>query len=389
MNSAKLSVAITSIILVASVLGASFFMTRSASKKESHETVPVRIEQSMTVAQFGALNGLDNQTLKQIFTLSSKEDLEKPVVSFALTPEEIIRKTDTVKVLGDEDATKDWNKIPLKFGLWFSILGLAFFLIRTGRLAPNGRKGLYLLGTVLFGVLLGADPSPMGPIKDAIALYGEKGVVFMPRMIALTIFLLLTVLANKFICSWGCQFGTLQDLLFRLNRNKKDNHGIIPQYRIPFAVSNTIRVLFFIAFTSIALSAGMDIIEPIDPFRIYKPAMVTTMGWTLLVFLLGSSLVIYRPWCHLLCPFGLVGWLFEKISIFKIRVDRAACIGCEACSRACPSPVMEAILSGKNTIPDCFSCGTCISACPTGAISLSAGKREIPATDAFTDKKEG
>ncbi len=113
-------------------------------------------------------------------------------------------------------------------------------------------------------------------------------------------------------------------------------------------------MLFFIAFTSLALTAGLDIIEPIDPFRIYKPSMVTAMGWGLLALLLGLSLVIYRPWCHLLCPFGLVGWLFEKISIFKIRVDRAACIGCEACSRACPSSAMEAILSGKKPYQTVF-----------------------------------
>ncbi len=75
----------TSITLIVSVLGASLFMTYSTKKKESHETAPVRVEQSMTVARFGKLNGLDNQTLKQIFTLSSKEDLEKPsVCSFLL-----------------------------------------------------------------------------------------------------------------------------------------------------------------------------------------------------------------------------------------------------------------------------------------------------------------
>ncbi len=69
----------------------------------------------------------------------------------------------------------------------------------------------------------------MGTIKDAIALFGAKGVIFPPRMIALTVFLLLVVLANKFICAWGCQVGTLQDLIFRLNRNKLDTKGSLRQ----------------------------------------------------------------------------------------------------------------------------------------------------------------
>lgn len=85
----------------------------------------------------------------------------------------------------------------------------------------------------------------MGTIKDAITLYASKGVIFPPRMIALTVFLLMVLVANKFICSWGCQAGVLQDLVFRLNRNNKDTKGIIRQYKPSFLVTNSFRILFF------------------------------------------------------------------------------------------------------------------------------------------------
>jgi polyferredoxin len=38
------------------------------------------------------------------------------------------------------------------------------------------------------------------------------------------------------------------------------------------------------------------------------------------------SLFIYRPWCYFFCPFGLDGWMAEKISLFKIKVDYDKCI---------------------------------------------------------------
>lgn len=113
-------------------------------------------------------------------------------------------------------------------------LSTVFVLMRRKTVTAGVRKGLYLAAAAVFGILLGADPSPMGTVKDAIALYGYKGVIFPPRMIALSVFLLLVLIANKFICSWGCQLGTLQDLLFRLNRDKGDRKGIMRQYRPPF-----------------------------------------------------------------------------------------------------------------------------------------------------------
>jgi formate hydrogenlyase subunit 6/NADH:ubiquinone oxidoreductase subunit I len=78
-----------------------------------------------------------------------------------------------------------------------------------------------------------------------------------------------------------------------------------------------------------------------------------------------------------------VGWIVEKISIFKIHVDYDTCIACEACAKACPSSVMEAILKRERTIPDCFSCATCIGVCPTNSIRLKSGKRTMPPEGKF------
>jgi len=111
-------------------------------------------------------------------------------------------------------------------------------------------------------------------------------------------------------------------------------------------------------------------------------------GGIFLASLLIASLFLYRPWCHLFCPFGLVGWLVEKISLFKINVDYKSCIGCLACEKACPSTVMGAILRRDRTIPDCFSCGTCIEVCPTGSISLTAQKPGRPPKGKFLSRAD-
>jgi len=344
---------------------------------------PLVLRPEMTIAEFGQENPLARPTLREAFRLRSPADLERRLSDLPLTEAEIRARIERSVALEREEASKNWQKILLKFGLWFAFLGGVFALLRRGRVTPRVRRWLYLAAVIVFGVVLGADPAPMGTVKDAIVLYGSSGAIFPPRILALSVFLVLVFLANKFICSWGCQVGTLQDLVFRLSRNRGHTGGGLPQFKPPFALTNGVRVAVFALFTAVALATGIDLIHPIDPFRVYKPATLGLFGWAFVGVLLVASLFVYRPWCLFFCPFGIVGWLVEKVSWFKMRVDYGTCNACGVCEKVCPSTVMGAILRRDRMIPDCFACGTCVGACPTGSIHLRAGRREVPPLEKF------
>ncbi len=337
----------------------------------------------MTIAEFGRENGLPNALLRKALRLQGQEDLEKKLDQLGLSHPEISERIDRSRALETEFESKNWLKIPVKFLSWFLFLGFVFYWMRRRRITPPLRRAFYLGAVLIFGALLGADPGPMGTVKDAIVLYGAKGVVFPPRLVAMTVFLLLVVLANKFICSWGCQAGTLQDLIFRFNRDRRDTRGLLSQYRPPFVWTNAIRVTFLLVFTVVAFAWATDLIEFVDPFKIYKPAAIGIAGGISLGIILVAALFVYRPWCQFLCPFGLVGWFLERYSLFKIQVNYKTCIGCRSCEKACPSTVMGAILKQDRVIPDCFACGTCIEVCPTGSIRLASGKRDQPPAGKF------
>jgi polyferredoxin len=373
------------LIIVLVVAGASALSVRlwSGEQEQLPESITVSIEQNTTVAEFGKKHSLDRKNLKKIFDLKSPDDLKKQVTEFALSKEQLNKKVNQVLAIQAEDASKNWIKIPLKGILWIVFLAAVFIPMRKGRITSGNRKWIYIAAIVVFGIFLGSDPSPMGTVKDAIVLFGSKRVIFPPRLIAFSIFLLMVTLANKFICSWGCQLGTLQDFIFRLNRNSKDSKGLFGQVKVSFIISNSVRILFFSGLTLVAFIWAVDMIGSIDPFKIFKPQAIGIAGGLFIAFVLIASLFIYRPWCHFFCPFGLVGWLAEKISLFKIKVDYDKCISCQACSKACPSTVMEAILKRNRIIPDCFSCGTCMETCPVNAISFERGKRQRPPAGKF------
>lgn len=350
------------------------------------ERKPLIIEEGMSLTEFSVKNNLSDDIIKKVFRIRDTEDLGKRIDELNITHDEISVRIDRALALSAEGGSKNWIKILVKFILWFVFLVMVLRLIGKRRITPKLRKVLYIIAIIVFGVVLGSDPSPMGTVKDAIALYGAHGVIFPPRLIAMTVFLIMVFVANKFICSWGCQLGTLQDLIFRLNRTAKDRSGIFKQYKLPFAATNGIRVVFFAVFTGVAFLYSFDIIGYVDPFKVYKPAMIGIAGGIFISAVLFASLFVYRPWCNLFCPFGLVGWLVEKLSLFKIVVDYDTCIACETCAKSCPSTVMNAILKREKVIPDCFACGTCIHVCPTDSIGFRLQRRIKPPTDKFNGK---
>jgi polyferredoxin len=358
-------------------------------KSESSEVKPgasVTITEQMTVREVATAYSLSPKALKGPFGLASPSDLDKTLAGLGLSVVDAQQRLQGIKALATEESSKNWFKIPLKFVLWIAFLIIVFRLMRRGQITPHLRKILLITAVGVFGIILGSDPSPMGTVKDTIVLFGKDHVIFPPRLVAFTVFSLMVIFANKFICSWGCQLGVLQDLIYRINRNSTDTAGLIRQWKLPFALTNTIRITFLAAICIFAVAWAADIVSPIDPFRIYSPAKLGLLGSAFAGLLLITSLFIYRPWCHLFCPFGLTGWIFEKLSVYKIKVNYDTCIACEACAKACPSTVMGAILKQDKVIPDCFSCGTCQGVCPTKSITFAKGARTKPPTGKFAGK---
>ncbi len=377
------------LLLIALVIGLSLISNTlwGGKPEELPEAKQLVIREQMTVGEFGQANDFPNPVLREIFGLLDKSDLQKNLSKYG-TPEQIESLVKMKLALAAEHASKNWMKIVIKFVLWVAFLTLLFIFVKKRKVTPGLRKWLLFLSVLIFGVSMGSDPSPMGTVKDAIHLYGSARAIFLPRIIALLVFLVIVFLANKYICAWGCQVGVLQDLVFRLNQTDKRKAIVGKQIKPSFALSNTVRIAFLGLFIIMAFGWGTDMIEPIDPFKIYKPAYLGLAGAISVGILLIAGLFIYRPWCHFLCPFGFTGWLVEKISRIRISVDYGTCIACQQCAAACPSTVMGAILRrDKKAIPDCFSCYTCREVCPTNSISFSTRKRTFPPLGHF--EKEG
>ncbi len=231
----------------------------------------------------------------------------------------------------------------------------------------------FLTGSVcLAGFILGKSPNPMEGVvkvfKSMVGLYPDPLV----KVTTFLFFIALAIIGNKLICGWACPFGALQELIYSIPVLKK-----IKQRKLPFLFTNTIRGLLFIAmllvlFGIVGGRKGMVLYHYVNPFNLFNLEIETVSILLTIVLSLAISFFFYRPFCHFICPFGLISWIAERISLFRIRIDKNACTECGACIRACPSTAAGDRVKNRKLPGDCFSCARCLNVCPVDAIDYKS-----------------
>ena len=326
----------------------------------------------MSIKQVASALDVTGKSLARELGLPLDVSKSTPLKTLGVTPEQLDHATE--HVLGHRETT-------LKYYLFGAVVLFALvYLVRLGR--PDGssideRKSWYprwpyvvslILAVAFCGFALGKSPNPMESavkvFKSMVGLYPSV----IDKVLGFCFFAALAVIGAKLICGWACPFGALQELIYHLPILRR-----LKKRRIPFAVSNGIRGLLFVAtlvilFGIVGGHEGLVIYHYINPFNLFNFDFDTVAIAVFIAALLVVSLGVYRPFCQFVCPFGLLSWFLERLSIFRVRVDRHRCIDCGACDRACPLEAAKGRVAGLMFPADCFSCGRCLNVCPTDAI---------------------
>ena len=203
-------------------------------------------------------------------------------------------------------------------------------------------------------------------------------------------FLVVGTIFGRFVCGFLCPFGLVQELLHKIPFPKKLKtfRGDKPLRWLKYFILAVFVVLLPMLATDVAGTGSPWFCKWICPagtlmggipLVLANPALQDAVGflftWKIAILLitLFLSIIIYRPFCKYLCPLGAIYALFNKISVYRYRVDQNKCTNCQQCERACQMQIKP---QKETNHPECVRCGACKSACASGAIS--SGFRQLP-----------
>ncbi|MBN2541265.1 4Fe-4S binding protein [bacterium] len=189
--------------------------------------------------------------------------------------------------------------------------------------------------------------------------------------------LIVAVVYGRAFCSWACFFGGQDELFSSIRKKKTLKFKKLPLYIRYFAFG----MLAFIVLHSLAtlsptycvwfcpFKSTSEFIEINSFIRVIQTFIFVGLWLGLVVIL--PLLSKKRTQCSIFCPMGAFFSLTGKINLFKIKIDRDKCTGCERCISVCPtfSMTKDSMAEGKAMFT-CVRCGACMEACPEGAIDL-------------------
>jgi ferredoxin-type protein NapH len=236
---------------------------------------------------------------------------------------------------------------------------------------------------------------PLGALEVTLA-----SKLFIPRvLLVLGVVALLVALFGKFFCSWACPVPFLLQFFHPSKKVLSDNvavksvetgvsssemvgDALLPiggqRDRSRFDTRHGVLLgallssaLFGFPVFCLVCPIGLSFATLVVIWRVFT---AQEMAWSLLVFplILALELILFRKWCHRLCPMGaLLFLLAQRAPFFKPHVNSGSCLrtqglDCHICVEACP----EQLDPHTDRLPECTRCALCAHACPSRSISL-------------------
>lgn len=268
----------------------------------------------------------------------------------------------------------------------------------SGEIYKGNTKSMCVPGMNCYSCPGAVGACPLGSLQNAIAEAGSTKK-FEGLYYVLGILVLFGIFMGRWICGFLCPFGLVQDWLYKIKTPK------VKKNKLTRALSYLKYVLLVLFVFVITFSFGLKkmtlpgFCKYICPAGMLEGSMgllsneansslfamlgpLFTWKFALFVGMMVAAVFIYRFFCRFVCPLGALYGLFNKVSVFGIKVEKSKCIDCGLCVNKCKMDVHHV---GDH---ECINCGECMSVCPTNAIVWKGSKLVLAGTEITPDSDE-
>ena len=279
-------------------------------------------------------------------------------------------------------SVRDWPRHLIQ-AAWAALTNSHVSGFVTGKIYTGKLKNLCVPGLNCYSCPGATGACPIGSLQAVIGSWNFK---FAYYVIGFLIFV--GAILGRLVCGFLCPFGLIQDLLHKIPFFKKIRtfRGDKLLRKLKYVIFLVFVILLPLFLTDLMgqgtpyfckLICPAGTLEGGLPLVLLNKAMRGAIGWlyiwknTILIATIVLSILIYRPFCKYICPLGAFYSIFNKVSLFRYRIDGDKCVHCGKCAKVCQMNVDP--VKTPNS-PECIRCGRCRQACPKDAISCGFKK---------------
>jgi polyferredoxin len=266
--------------------------------------------------------------------------------------------------------------VPMIF-FWIITFLFSIILLDAKLMRRRVTVGIYFITLIIAGIVIGGLPNAINPIQQVLITIAERTdpEYLLPALIILGILLLMSYLVGNVFCGFVCPLGVMQELISKLTFKSESRSQDKAKFLVNISSKNTkrIRWLFLLLILGLAGVWGILVFPTFNPFTGFKFINSLFDETFIIPFLIFSvigflSLIVYRPWCRFLCPFGAGSSFLTRFARIKYqRTDN--CTDCGLCEDVCPT--QEAFEDSSKE--ECYYCNRCVEICPHDAIIFNLG----------------
>ncbi len=217
---------------------------------------------------------------------------------------------------------------------------------------------------------------PLATFACPVGVVAQFSALHVFPFIAIGLLVAVGIIFGTIICGWMCPFGLLQDLCAKIPTPKYDlpkwtGYGryvvlIVAVLAVPYFFGKE----HFLFICRICPAGGLEAAVPNMANQALAGQVITwpnAIKLSIIVLFLIAVFFVKRPWCRVLCPLGGFFSLFNRFSMFFLKLDKDKCTDCNRCHKLC-----EYGIEPNRNITD-SRCIRCLECTQCGPDALTIG----------------